>query len=81
MRYVYVLLQAKKLLQHAVALDPFDADILNAYGEFLLVSDVVLANHLFKKASVVCPNHNKALINLQRTAAMVEDLDSAIYNR
>ncbi|XP_067944133.1 protein adenylyltransferase FICD-like isoform X2 [Watersipora subatra] len=73
--------KAQKLLQHAVALNPLDADILNAYGEFLLSADIVLANHMFKKASVVSPTHTKALINLQRTAGMVEDLDSAIYNR
>ena len=69
------------MLQHAVALDPLDADILNAYGEFLLSSDIVMANHMFKKASIICPTHTRALINLQKTASVVEDLDSAIYNR
>lgn len=68
-------------MQHAILLDPLDPDILNAYGEFLMTTDIVLADHMFTQASIVCPTHDRALINLQRTAPVVEDLDAAIYNR
>ena len=70
-----------KLLQHAVALDPLDPDILNAYGEFLMTTDIVLADHMFTQASIVCPTHIRALINLQRTAPVVEEIDAGFYNR
>ncbi|KAF6031896.1 FICD [Bugula neritina] len=73
--------KARKLLQHAILLDPLDADILNAYGEFLIKTDIVMADHMFKQASIICPTHIRALINLQKTAPLVEDLDAAIYNR
>lgn len=73
--------QALKLLQHAVVLDPLDPDILNAYGEFLMPTDIVMADHMFTQASIVCPTHIRALINLKRTAPVVDDIDGDIYNR
>lgn len=58
-----------------------DPDILNAYGEFLMKSDIVLADHMFQQAIVISPAHTKALSNIKQTAPLVQEMDMAVYHR
>ncbi|CAI9726117.1 protein adenylyltransferase FICD-like [Octopus vulgaris] len=75
--------KALKLFQHAIALDPLHADILNEYGEFIEKheKDIVLANHLYSKALILRPTHSKAVINCKRTMPIVEEIDQTCFNR
>lgn len=75
--------KALKLFQHAIALDPKHADILNEYGEFIekYQKDIVLANHLYVKALILSPTHSKALANSERTLPLVEEIDQNYFNR
>lgn len=75
--------KAVKLFQHAVALAPKHPDILNHYGEFLEYTqkDVVRANEFYTKALTFQPNHEGALVNRQRTARVVEELDRQMLRR
>ncbi|KZC06424.1 PREDICTED: adenosine monophosphate-protein transferase FICD homolog [Dufourea novaeangliae] len=75
--------KAVKLFQHAVALAPSHPDILNHYGEFLeyTQNDVIKANEYYARALNYQPNHEEALINSQRTARVVEELDRRTLGR
>ncbi|XP_029048691.1 protein adenylyltransferase Fic isoform X2 [Osmia bicornis bicornis] len=75
--------KAVKLFQHAVALAPRHPDILNHYGEFLehTQNDVIKANEYYVRALTYQPNHEGALINSQRTARVVEELDRRMLRR
>ena len=75
--------RAKKIFQHALALDPTHADILTAYGEFLELhmNDVTQADHYYKIALEMSPMHSKALANRQRTSPIVEDIDHKRFSR
>ncbi|KOX78804.1 Adenosine monophosphate-protein transferase FICD like protein [Melipona quadrifasciata] len=75
--------KAIKLFQHAVALAPHHPDILNHYGEFLehTQNDVIKANEYYVRALSFQPNHEGALINSQRTARVVEELDRRMLRR
>ena len=75
--------KAQKLYQHALKLDPLHADILTAYGEFLEKheNDIVQADHLYRKALYICPEHSKALINRERILPLVEEIDQTNFNR
>ncbi|KAF3423945.1 hypothetical protein E2986_02510 [Frieseomelitta varia] len=75
--------KAIKLFQHAVALAPRHPDILNHYGEFLehTQNDVIKANEYYVRALSFQPNHEGALINSQRTARVVEELDRRMLRR
>lgn len=75
--------KALKLFQHAIALDPKHADILNEYGEFIekYKKDIVLANHLYCQALIASPTHSKALANSERTLPLVEEIDQNYFNR
>ncbi|KAG6804170.1 adenosine monophosphate-protein transferase Fic [Apis mellifera caucasica] len=75
--------KAIKLFQHAVALAPCHPDILNHYGEFLeyTQNDVIKANEYYVRALSYQPNHEGALINSQRTARVVEELDRRMLRR
>lgn len=74
--------KATKLYQQALALDPLHADILTAYGEFLEKDqDIVKADHMYKKALHICPDHTKALTNRQRILPLVEEIDHIRFNR
>jgi Tfp pilus assembly protein PilF len=57
--------RAAKVFQHALKLDPSHADILTAYGEFLELSmrDVMQADHYYKIALVISPEHRKVCGN------------------
>lgn len=75
--------KAVKLFQHAVALAPSHPDVLNHYGEFLeyTQNDVIKANEFYVRALSYQPNHEGALINSQRTARVVEELDRRMLRR
>lgn len=75
--------RAMKIFQHALALDPSHADILTAYGEFLELhmNDVMRADHYYKIALEISPQHRKALANSQRTSPVVEEIDQKRFNR
>lgn len=75
--------KALKLFQHAFALSPKHADILNHYGEFLedTKQDVVKADQLYTLALTNYPDHTGALMNRQRTASIVENLDRDVLRK
>lgn len=75
--------KALKLFQHAFALSPKHADILNHYGEFLedTKKDVVKADQLYTLALTNYPDHTGALTNRQRTASIVENLDREMLRK
>lgn len=75
--------KALKLFQHAFALSPKHADILNHYGEFLedTKKDVVKADQLYTLALTNFPDHTGALMNRQRTASIVENLDREMLRK
>lgn len=75
--------KAIKLFQHAVALAPRHPDILNHYGEFLehTQNNIIKANEFYVRALTYKPNHEGALINSQRTARVVEELDRLMLKR
>lgn len=75
--------KALKLFQHAFALSPKHADILNHYGEFLedTKNDVVRADQLYTLALSNYPEHTGALMNRQRTASIVENLDREMLRK
>lgn len=75
--------KAIKLFQHAVVLAPHHPDVLNHYGEFLeqMQNDVIKANEFYVRALSYQPNHKSALINSQRTARVVEELDRRFLRR
>ncbi|KAK9873207.1 hypothetical protein WA026_021440 [Henosepilachna vigintioctopunctata] len=70
--------KAMKLFEHAAAISPADADVLNRYGEFLeeTQKDIVSADELYFKALTHSPDHPAALMNRKRTAQLVDRLDS-----
>jgi hypothetical protein len=75
--------KALKLFQHAFALSPKHADILNHYGEFLEdhKKDVLKADQLYTLALTNYPDHTGALMNRQRTANIVENLDREMLRK
>ncbi|KAG6441910.1 hypothetical protein O3G_MSEX002065 [Manduca sexta] len=75
--------KALKLFQHAFALSPKHADILNHYGEFLedTKKDIVKADQLYTLALTNYPDHTGALMNRQRTASIVENLDREMLRK
>ncbi|EFN76317.1 adenosine monophosphate-protein transferase Fic [Harpegnathos saltator] len=75
--------KAIKLFQHAMALAPHHPDVLNHYGEFLehTQNNVIKANEFYVRALTYEPNHESALINSQRTARVVEELDRRMLRR
>ncbi len=74
--------KALKLFKHALALCPKHPVILNHYGEFLIETDedYLEADHMFVKAATFSDTgseeNSRALQNRQRTAQMVDELDT-----
>ncbi|XP_066248859.1 protein adenylyltransferase Fic-like [Euwallacea similis] len=72
--------KAMKLFEHANAMAPDNADVLNWYGEFLEQNhDIVTADELYFKALAYSPNHEAALSNRKRTAPVVDRLDHKLF--
>lgn len=74
--------KARKLFEHATAIAPENADVLNSYGEFLeqYHDDVLSADELYFKALTYEPNHEAALVNRRRTGPVVDGLDYLLFN-
>lgn len=70
-------LKALKIIEHAAAIAPTNPDILTYYGEILETtqSDIILADQLYVRALIFCPDHTGALSNRKRTVNVVEQLD------
>ncbi|XP_015609984.1 adenosine monophosphate-protein transferase Fic isoform X2 [Cephus cinctus] len=75
--------KAVKLFQHAVTLAPKHPDVLNHYGEFLeyMQKDIIKADEFYVRALTYQPTHEGALVNRQRTARVVEELDQMMLRR
>ena len=73
--------KAHKLFQHALALDPDHADVLNEYGRFMEDEDIVKADHLYKCALLNNASHSDAVANLKRTSSIVEEIDQRMLDR
>ena len=75
--------KAQKIYQHALALVPTHPDVLNEYGEFLEKTqhDIVKAEHMYCRALISSPRHDKALSNRQRTLPLVEEIDQNNFDR
>ncbi|GIX93804.1 protein adenylyltransferase Fic [Caerostris darwini] len=75
--------KARKLLEHALTLQPLHPEVLNNYAEFLEESenDLITADHLYVKALLLCPNHSRALVNRNRTRPLVEMIDQTELER
>ncbi|GIY86144.1 protein adenylyltransferase Fic [Caerostris extrusa] len=75
--------KAKKLLEHALTLQPLHPEVLNNYAEFLEESenDLITADYLYVKALLLCPNHSRALVNRNRTRPLVEMIDQSELER
>ena len=74
--------KAMKLFKHALSLSPKHPAVLNHYGEFLIEidDDLIQADHLFVKAIIFSDSgsneNNRAVLNRQKTAVLVEELDT-----
>lgn len=44
--------KAKKLFEHAAAMDPENSDVLNHFGEFMESNDIVTADELYCRVSI-----------------------------
>lgn len=75
------IIKASKLFEHAAAMAPADADVLNKYGEFLEQThkDVITADELYFKALTYAPDHEAALMNRKRTAEIVDRIDYELF--
>lgn len=74
--------KARKLFQHAIALNPNNHDVLLHYGEFLeSAEDYINADHFYLKALVLRPTNSRALANRRRTLPVVNQLDLAELKR
>lgn len=73
--------KAKKLMQHAMALNPRHPEVLNHYAELLEPENIMEADRLYAKALVISPGHEDAVINLKRTAPVVDGIDQQQLDR
>ncbi|PAA82739.1 hypothetical protein BOX15_Mlig033133g1 [Macrostomum lignano] len=78
------LAKAKRLLEHARQLNPYDAEAMAAYGEVFehhRPPDYVKAEHYYGKALLTDPTNEKAKASRKRTLPLVEQIDQARFNR
>lgn len=69
--------KALKVFQHSLALSPNHPTILTEYGIFLehYNNDIIQADSFYFRALTYDPNYQRALIERQRTASVVQDID------
>lgn len=73
--------KALRLFQHALALAPKHPEILVKYGEYLEHNkDILMADQMYLQALTINPSNTEAITNRQRTAHIVEALDSKRLN-
>lgn len=75
--------KAFKVFQHSLALSPNHPRILTEYGLFLEMfkKDIVLADGLYFRALTYDSNYERALIERQRTATVVQNIDEERLKR
>lgn len=75
--------KAFKVFQHSLALSPNHPRILTEYGMFLELykNDIVLADSFYFRALNYDPNYERALIERQRTATVVQNIDEERLKR
>ena len=69
--------KARKVFEHALTLDPYNAEILVEYGLFLEYHhrDLIRAEHLYTRALTKQPSNPRALEMKKRTLPLVEEID------
>lgn len=75
--------KAFKVFQHSMALSPNHPRILTEYGLFLEAykQDIVMADGLYFRALTYDSNYERALIERQRTATVVQNIDEERLKR
>lgn len=75
--------KAKKLLTHALKLDPENPNILAEFGEIIEIQDtnIILAEYFCTKATLSQPSHFKAQECRRRNSPIVEELDQKRLNQ
>jgi tetratricopeptide (TPR) repeat protein len=75
--------KALKVFQHSLALSPNHPSILTEYGIFLefYQHDIIQADSFFFRALTYDPNYQRALIERQRTAGVVQNIDEERLKR
>ena len=75
--------KALKVFQHSLALSPNHPSILTEYGIFLesYNNDIIQADSFYFRALTYDPNYQRALIERQRTAGVVQDIDEERLRR
>lgn len=71
---------AKKVFEHALALNPLSSEILNSFGEFLEKDNVVQADLLFQRAIMVKPDYTAAIMNRKKTSPIVIEHDQKLFS-
>lgn len=75
--------KAFKVFQHSLALSPNHPQVLTEYGLFVEAykKDIVMADGLFFRALTYDSNYERALIERQRTATVVQNIDEERLKR
>lgn len=75
--------KALKVFQHSLALSPNHPKILTEYGIFLEFynNDIIQADSFYFRALTYDPNYQRALIERQRTAGVVQNIDEERLQR
>lgn len=74
--------KAIKILEHAIAIAPENANVLNRFGEYMeeINNDLLTADSYYFKALTYEPSHEAAMMNRERTAHIVEELDVLMFS-
>ncbi|XP_057600955.1 protein adenylyltransferase FICD isoform X1 [Hippopotamus amphibius kiboko] len=73
--------KAHKLFLHALKMDPGFVDGLNEFGIFSEEDkDIIWADYLYTRALTIAPQHEKALVNRDRTLPLVEEIDQRYFS-
>ena len=71
---------ARKVFEHALALNPLSSEILNSFGEFLEQDNVVQADLLFQRAIMIKPDFSAAILNRKKTSPIVNEHDLKLFS-
>ena len=74
--------KARRVLEHALLLDPTNSEILLEYGQFFEhhQQDFIRAEHFYTRALVKQPDHHRALELKKRTLPLVEEIDQKHFD-
>jgi len=75
--------KSHRVFEHALSLDPSNAELLLEYGLFLehYRQDIIQAENLYSQALITQPSHSRALQHQQRTLPLVEEIDQKHLQR